>query len=675
MKHHRSVRSTQRDLERQRVGQRLSVRVRQPGAHADHVRCGSLGPHRHRFRSPLRQQVDGPFTAGEIDGNAHVAGFARIRNAQIRIARRRRLGILANSATRQQIVYVPALFHVQFGDFRQHRHLSPAAFDLLRRECLVDDETHDRLLAGQRRDHDVGVRCGDRDRARPGEGFDQRLLAGLLEMVPEVSELPFAIRIRQAPSVMHVRLVVRKAERVPRQFGIAGGVLDDDAAAGFELAERGEDLRRFVRRQPGQEQHAVAGQLPGQHIFRGEQHAGPPHPRQVVQDDAGPLMPVGVVHRDVRQRVERREPRTEPFEEPQQRLGGTRHRKPVEPPADRAERDRNLFTAGVVCEELAVQLLARLVAHRQEGRRPEVAPRRQAVVRVVDGVALRQRGVGRRRVRFPTALIEAGDRIVRRQTGPHLADIGQIFTPRVRQHGTVEPRTLPAGDSPELVVGVAFSAVGFDLLVDLLLHPLIRRLVPPRLVAVQWWRLLPVAAPFGEPAERNPAQPCHVSPRLHEQREPAAQLGQIFGQRVLRVPVLVMQHRRIGRDGPHALAGECHQRALFVRRPDEFLGRRTERRVGIAGERRVERSVSVGQEGREPRTARQAAVIRGDGRAAVRLRVVVDVGIDFEVADGLALTDAQTKRIAHGVRRFDRDFVLTGREGGGVKFQATAGNW
>ena len=233
---------------------------------------------------------------------------------------------------------MPTRFDKQFAHARQHEHLPPASFDLERHRRLVNDKAQDRLLAAQRRDDDVGIGRTHRNWGRLGERFDQRLLTALFEILPEVCELPFAVRIRQPPAVVNLFLVVAEAERATRQARVTERVLNNHAAASFEFAEGGENLGRFVGPDSRQKEHTVARQFAGQHILGGHQHAGPPHASQIVQDHAGLVRPAAEVDGNVGQRFVRREPRTVPLKDPEQILAGTGERKAVEPAPRRAKR-------------------------------------------------------------------------------------------------------------------------------------------------------------------------------------------------------------------------------------------------------------------------------------------------------------------------------------------------
>ena len=247
--------------------------------------------------------------------------------------------------------------------------------------------------------------------------------------------------------------------------------------------------------------------------------------------------------------------------------------------------------------------------------------------------------VGRRRVRFPASLIEAGNRMVGSQPRPNLMDIRQVLAPGVAQHRRKGSRALPTRDSSQLFLGVAFAAIRFDHLLHSRLDRLVGCFNPALLMAVELRRFLPVAASFGEPAERDAAQTRHVGPRLHKQRQPAPQLGQIFRQRMLRIPILVVKHRGVGRHRPHPLPRQRHQGALFARRPQELFERRPLRRVAVTRQGRIERRVAIGQERLKPRTARQTAVESCDRRTAVGLGVIVNIRIEFKIAHRLPLAN------------------------------------
>ena len=211
-------------------------------------------------------------------------------------------------------MYVPPLFDMQFARLGKHRHLPPTPLDLQRRERLVDHEANDRLCAGQRRNHDVGIGSRDGYRTCLRKRLDERFFASLFEVLPQMREFPFTVRIGQSPAVVDLGVVIGEGERMAGKRRGAGRILDDDTALLFKFPERGEDLRRFVASQSGQKEHFVAGEFSGQHVFGRQQHSRPPHPRQVVKDHTRALRPVREVNRDIRQRLERREPRPQPLE-------------------------------------------------------------------------------------------------------------------------------------------------------------------------------------------------------------------------------------------------------------------------------------------------------------------------------------------------------------------------
>ncbi len=562
---------------------------------------------------------------------------------------------------------MPARFDEQLADARQDEHLPPAPFDLERHRGLIDDKAQDRLLARQRRDDDLRTWRAHRDRSGAGERLDQRLLAGRFEIFPEVCELPFAVWIRQPPAVVNLVLVVAKAERATGQARVTQGVLDDHAAAFFELAEGGENLGRFTGPDAREEKHLVARQFARQHVLGRHQHARPPHSGEIVQDDARLIRPAAEVNGDVGQRVMRREPRAVSLKNPQQILAGAGHRKAVQPPPRRAEGRGELLAAGVVREELALQLLPQRVVHREECGRPEVAPRRQAVIGVINRVAVRECRVGRRDIRLRIAQPEGGDGVVGGEVGKHLPHVGQILAKRVRQDRTAGAQGGPRFLAFALLLGEApvreFRQVRGDAARD----PFVGRGVALLLVAVQLRRLLPIPADGRVPTQRDPAEARNVRLGLGEQRQPPTQLGEILRQGVFRIPFLVMQHRGHGRHRPHAEPGERHELQILCAGPGEFFERRAARSRGIRSEKRIDRGVAVRQKRLQSRTARHAPVVTRHGRAAVGFRVAINVREKLEVGNRLALADAQANRIARDIIGSDRRRVFAGRQGGRVE--------
>jgi len=100
-----------------------------------------------------------------------------------------------------------------------------------------------------------------------------------------------------------VALRVLEAELNSRHVIGAGGVLDNDAALGLEVAHGPFDLGQFERLDTEQHENLVLRKLAGQHVFGGQDHAGPAEARQVVQrhGDAPVVVPI---NGHVRQRIE-----------------------------------------------------------------------------------------------------------------------------------------------------------------------------------------------------------------------------------------------------------------------------------------------------------------------------------------------------------------------------------
>ena len=484
-------------------------------------------------------------------------------------------------------------------------------------------------------------------------------LAVAQEFAPEESEFPLAIRAAQTPGTFgYLFAVVGKAQvNAWRPLGHEA-VLDDQPTL---LLESRESVSHFLQLQVpycGQEEDVELVQLASQHFLLRKQHSGPAHPCQIVEDNAllvGPGRGLGEVDGHVRQRLERTEIGAVLLEHSEQRFVvrieqtiRADHGDPIEAAAGRAEAHNEAGVPAVAHEAYLCRLVLGVV-HPQEGGSAEVTPRRTAIVRVIDRVAVRERRVGQRGVGPAPAKPEVRDAGMRRDFRPDGPRIRQVLLVSGRQDETsILVSDLLLDDLDTLGVRIPLL-LRLDALRGHLADPLAGLRVAPSLVPVQAFGLFPVAAEGGVPVEPNPAEAGQVRIFLSEERVPAPEPAEFFRQRVLGIPVLVMEH--CGHGGHRALAhpGERHQTHFVRSREHALFHDRACRARRIHGKGRIQVPVRLVGQWLEagllctgplgiPRSDRRSGKHRDFAEGCLRIDLIVRLR--------LALVDVEVRRIA-----------------------------
>ena len=251
--------------------------------------------------------------------------------------------------------------------------------------------------------------------------------------------------------------------------------------------------------------------------------------------------------------------------------------KTVDAPACRAECDDEACVPAMG-HETDLGFLAVRIAHVKKHRRSKVAPRCPAVVRIIDRIAMGERGIGPGRVRLPIAEPEIRNARVKRGAGPNLFDVGHVLPVRVGKDAAA--RFVP-GMPLNHFDCLFFRAFLLCLLHSrghLLTNPLVCRGVSSALMAVESVRFFPIAANRRIPVHPNPAERAHVRILLSEECVAAPQSTKLVRQRVLGIPLLVVQHARHHRHGALAQTGQRHQPDFIRPRRQTFLKGRPDRR-------------------------------------------------------------------------------------------------